>query len=48
MLKIVAPALAVVAAIYFMKSRGKKDEEAYAADEGERLTEMAAGAYPGE
>ena len=47
MLKIVAPALAVVAAIYFMKSR-KKDEEPYAANESERLTEMAAGAYPGE
>jgi hypothetical protein len=47
MLKIVAPALAVVAAIYFMKHRGKKDEP-YAAGEAERLTEMAAGAYPGE
>jgi hypothetical protein len=48
MLKIVAPALAVVAALYLMKSRGKKDESPYAAGEEERLTEMAAGAYPGE
>jgi len=47
MLKIVAPALAVMAAIVFMKSRGKKDEP-YAAHESERLTDMAAGAYPGE
>ena len=47
MLKIVAPALAVVAAIYFMKNR-KKDEEPYDAAESERLTDMAAGAYPGE
>ena len=47
MLKIVAPALAVMAAIYFMKSRGKKDE-GYAAEESERMAEMAAGAYPGE
>ena len=45
MLKIVAPALAVVAAIYFMKSRSKKDE----ANEGERIdAALAAGAYPGE
>ena len=43
MLKIVAPALALVAAIYFMKSRGKKDGE------GERIdAALAAGAYPGE
>ena len=48
MLKIVAPALAVVAAIYLIKSRGKKDEEPFEASESERLTEMAAGAYPGE
>jgi len=47
MLKLVAPALAVVAAIYFMKSRNKKDE-LYATEEAERLTDMAAGAYPGE
>jgi len=47
MLKIVAPALAVVAAIYFMKSRGKRDE-AYAYNDSERMAEMAAGAYPGE
>ena len=47
MLKIVAPALAVMAAIYFMKSRGKKDE-AYAYAESERMADMAAGAYPGE
>jgi hypothetical protein len=47
MLKIVAPALAVVAAIYFMKSRGKKDE-AHVDGESERMAEMAAGAYPGE
>jgi ABC-type phosphate transport system permease subunit len=47
MLKIVAPALAVMAAIYLMKYR-KKDEESDAAQESERLTEMAAGAYPGE
>jgi hypothetical protein len=47
MLKIVAPALAVVAAIYFMKNR-KKDEEPFGAEESERQTEMAAGAYPGE
>ena len=47
MLKLVAPALAVAAAIYFMKSRSKKDEQ-YAAVESERMAEMAAGAYPGE
>jgi hypothetical protein len=47
MLKIVAPALAVVAALYFMKNR-KKDEEPDTAQEYERLTDMAAGAYPGE
>ena len=47
MLKIVAPALAVVAAIYFMKNR-KKGDDSDAAQESERLTEMAAGAYPGE
>jgi hypothetical protein len=48
MLKIVAPALAVVAAIYLMKCRGKKDEEPYATEESDRMTDMAAGAYPGE
>ena len=47
MLKIVAPALAVVAAIYLIKSRGKKDEPD-AVNESERMAEMAAGAYPGE
>ena len=36
-----------MAAIYFMKSRNKKDE-LYATEEAERLTDMAAGAYPGE
>ena len=45
MLKIVAPALAVAAAIYFMKHRAKKDD----ADEGEHIdATLAAGAYPAE
>jgi hypothetical protein len=47
MLKLVAPALAVVAAIYYMKHRGKKDAEMV--DEGERIdAALAAGAYPAE
>jgi hypothetical protein len=44
MLKIVAPALAVMAAIYLMKR--KKDHEA---NEGQRIDDaFEAGAYPGE
>ena len=46
MLKLVAPALAVMAAIYFMKNRKKDADEA---DEGERIdAALAAGAYPAE
>jgi len=46
MLKIVAPALAVVAAIYFMKNRKKDEDES---GEGERIdAALAAGAYPAE
>jgi hypothetical protein len=45
MLKLVAPALAVVAAIYFMK-KSKKEHEA---DENERIdAAYEAGAYPAE
>ena len=44
MLKLVAPALAVVAAIYFMKHHKKEAEQ-----DADRIDDaLEAGAYPGE